>query len=1168
MKIQRLDLKAVGPFTGRTLSFADGTAGMSVIVGDNEAGKSSALRALRYLLFGFPTQVPDDFLHRNPDLRVGALLRQREGEALEFLRRKGNKGTLRDLSDTGVLPDTSLDSFLGGMDEKRYGLLFGLGHDDLVKGGQSFLKGEGDLGQILYSATTGMVNGRQLLESLEKEAEALFKAKGSKAPLNEALRKFDEARHRVKDQLLKVNDWKTLDESYQKCQAEIQRLEDLRRQLIQKSTRLQRRKRTLPYRAQLQLLDDELRPLADAPMLPEDFADRRLQLQSRRDRTQAEAAAFESQMASTRQALEALGLDASRAMDLPRIEQLKDERANCRKNESDLPTLQTRLSERKNQAWEILRGLRPDITTQFDKRWDASIALRQVFTTTLPDLQSLSRKQEGIARQLQEAQRRQKEKTQEEEDLTRQLQNLPEPTDSAALKRIVAGANKLGDVDSHLEENLKALKGQREKLERHNKTLPGWQGTVEELASLQLPLDSALASTQQQWKELDDAEKDLRRELQDIGLRREQEQRNLREVERSGVVPTLNDLMGKRDDRDQTWRQLRTALWDEGLPASSCPVEPDVLESKTSAADQVADQLRTEAELVQRKTAAVEELLRLEHRTRLATEELERFGVLRTAQLAEWKELWEGLGIQPGRPEDMREWRAQAVALRESLEQLLEKKEEHRALETKRRKAREELLGELSVPGLQPLPESERLDKVLIVAEEHLTRLERQATERTVLQQQLTSCAKDLKRSVSDLQEAQQREQSWQNAWQGAFGALGVEQKLSPQGGEELIRRFGDFFDKVKQVEAEDGRVFGMKEAIRDFQTKAGEVLASQAPEFLELEQSVALQRLFDKAEQWKERINKRRTLEEQLASQGATLEAARLELETASKALARLLEQAGSTTEAELPERERQSSRKRDLEKRREEEVSRMIAQGDGLNLEQLLSEIEEVSQDQNEQELSQVNDETEALRVELQRQSHTKGELEVRLRAMDGSSGAAEAEADSQAILAEMVPHIEQYVRLKMAAWLLNNEMERLSRENQNPLLTRAGEFFSRLTLKRFKTLRPDIDDKGSPVLKLVSEEDKEVLVSALSDGTRDQLFLSLRLAWIEQYCASHEPFPVILDDILVNFDDHRTQATLEVLSELSKTTQVILFTHHQTVADQATELGATWGVEVVKL
>ena len=60
--------------------------------------------------------------------------------------------------------------------------------------------------------------------------------------------------------------------------------------------------------------------------------------------------------------------------------------------------------------------------------------------------------------------------------------------------------------------------------------------------------------------------------------------------------------------------------------------------------------------------------------------------------------------------------------------------------------------------------------------------------------------------------------------------------------------------------------------------------------------------------------------------------------------------------------------------------------------------------------------------------------------------------------------------------------------------------------------------------------------------SDGTADQLWLALRLALSETLAPDA---PLILDDALVRFDDRRLQTALEVLAELSRNRQILLFT-----------------------
>ena len=80
-------------------------------------------------------------------------------------------------------------------------------------------------------------------------------------------------------------------------------------------------------------------------------------------------------------------------------------------------------------------------------------------------------------------------------------------------------------------------------------------------------------------------------------------------------------------------------------------------------------------------------------------------------------------------------------------------------------------------------------------------------------------------------------------------------------------------------------------------------------------------------------------------------------------------------------------------------------------------------------------------------------------------------------------------------------------------------------------------------------------KVALAGMSDGTQDQLYLSLRLASLEKFAADGEPLPLLVDDALVNFDDARARAALRVLEALSASTQVIFFTHHQHMVHLAT-------------
>ena len=122
--------------------------------------------------------------------------------------------------------------------------------------------------------------------------------------------------------------------------------------------------------------------------------------------------------------------------------------------------------------------------------------------------------------------------------------------------------------------------------------------------------------------------------------------------------------------------------------------------------------------------------------------------------------------------------------------------------------------------------------------------------------------------------------------------------------------------------------------------------------------------------------------------------------------------------------------------------------------------------------------------------------------------------------------------------------------------------------MTLGSFAGLRADVDDGGQPVLVAVRENGVRLTVDKMSSGSRDQMFLALRLATLRWRLQMDEPMPFIIDDILINFDDVRSRATLEILAELGEKNQVILFTHHRRIVEEAGRIDAPGVVQIHEL
>ena len=130
----------------------------------------------------------------------------------------------------------------------------------------------------------------------------------------------------------------------------------------------------------------------------------------------------------------------------------------------------------------------------------------------------------------------------------------------------------------------------------------------------------------------------------------------------------------------------------------------------------------------------------------------------------------------------------------------------------------------------------------------------------------------------------------------------------------------------------------------------------------------------------------------------------------------------------------------------------------------------------------------------------------------------------------------------------------MEDYRASNQDPVLTRAEGYFRTLTSERFERLVTDTDAKGRFLLRARRATGEHVDVEAMSEGTRDQLYLALRLAALDRHADAGRPMPVLLDDVLMTFDDDRSASALRVADAIAGRFQVIVFTHHPHVAGLA--------------
>lgn len=275
---------------------------------------------------------------------------------------------------------------------------------------------------------------------------------------------------------------------------------------------------------------------------------------------------------------------------------------------------------------------------------------------------------------------------------------------------------------------------------------------------------------------------------------------------------------------------------------------------------------------------------------------------------------------------------------------------------------------------------------------------------------------------------------------------------------------------------------------------------------------------------------------------------------ETAPGALALPLgEQLAALTQSAQSRRE---SQRDDVRLRQELAASEreLTELGDGADLSTLRARAHEQDPSAMRARLLEIEAQLAQLDEEVGVLDQNIGGLEVGLTTVTEAPHAVPIAEEVEGELANVRALTRRYLEVRLSLSLLAREVERHRAQHQGPLVTRASALFSSLTLGRYTGLSVELDDQDEPLLCALANTGKTVRVAGLSDGTRDQLYLALRIASIERFLAVSPALPLVLDDAFIHFDDARAEVALLALHELSKKTQILFFTHHARMVELA--------------
>jgi len=1167
MEILELNLAAFGPFSERLLEFSMSAGGLHIVYGPNEAGKSSSLRGLKALLFGIPSRTNDNFRHDNKVLRIGGRLRNHNGQELVVVRRKGNKNTLLS-PDDDQLDDDALDPFLHGVNADVFEMLFGIDHEALVQGGQEILEQKGEVGQALFAASMGSAALHAVLEQLEVEAADLFKPGGSKPTINSALKEYSSLQKEIKAQSLSSREWGEACKALERTNNELGQAQAELVQCKADRNRLRRIQRALPKITARRELQVKIEQLGDVVVLAADFGKRRETATRELETARATANSATRTLEGLQEQLAAISVNAEVLELGETIEDLHARLGGHRKAMQDRPHLEAQRSQLLADAEALLKAVRPELALDDAETLRPVMSKGARITELGNQRQALMERVNQVVKLLRDSEAR----LQQTRADRKQLAEVGSPE---ALHKQVTLARRQGDLD----ETLRAARDEFESLKQAcqddlSRLSTQWQGTLDDIPGLPLPeresldrFEQAYADLAQRIQRLDD------RQVENASAGREA-QKQLDEIQHAGAVPTEQDLLDVRDGRDQAWGLIRRQ-WLEGEVVdaeareldSDCAL-PEAFESRVVDADELADRLRREAERVQKQANLLATLSDAGARAEDGDREREACAGEQRQIDTEWASLWERSVVQPLPPREMRAWLDNMEKLRTRITELNGQRRRINDVETTRALHSQSLQQALRDLG-EEIPDTESLESLLAESEAVAGRIDELARKGQALDKEIQTLEQGLETARVEQQEASEALETWKGQWHEVVGGLGLGAEALPAEVNDMLENIRGLFSKQTDAEKLHIRIAGIDTDGGAFREEVASVVARVAPDIAKLSAEDAVVRLTRLLGDTGKDDTRRQQLEEQIQEAQAHINTAEATRKTMTERLETLCTEAECKDASELELAERRSDEFQTHKHRVETLEQELRDIGEGMTLAELEAEADAADPDTLSGEIealtAKVDEELEPHKTEL---AVAKGEQQKELGLMDGGDDAAALADEAQSVLVEVRSNAEQYVRVRLASRILRDEIERYRQLNQGPLLERASEHFAVLTEGSFAGLRADFNEKDEPVLVGVRPDDERVYVEGMSSGTRDQLYLALRLASLEKYMESAEPMPFIVDDILVHFDDERSKATLGVLAELAEKTQIILFTHHRRLVEQAQALGAASPVTVHEL
>jgi uncharacterized protein YhaN len=1147
MHILSLELERYGPFTDRTLHF-NPNARLHIVYGRNATGKSCALAGITDLFFGIEAQTRYSFLHEGKTMRLGAILQAHDLSTLEFKRRKGNKNVL--FSPTGAsLDDNTLQPFLGGLTRSVFSHAFGLNSAQLREGAEEMLNSEGEVGASLYAAASGLAGITRLRRQLDEEAAKIFKpGRGSdKRRFDQAAEAYSQARTEMRKCTLRSDTLEAMRSERDSLISHLASLTQTRNNDRAEHARLTRLRTMAPQFRSLDFERNELAGFADLPELSTQAVNRfRQVIAASEDSNLKHAAAVETLESATNH-LGSIVVESTLLQHHPSVQTLQ---TNIGKYQSATRDRARVASDAESKSREILQlaarvGVEEDHLDSLQPT-DAALAELEVL---IEQGTKLARDREALEQSI--------------VDGKSKLEDLEGQQDPSALHDPVAWQAKYDALKSGhaLLDRRRALTrdttATRQKLRERASRLTPSVSELKILADLSLPSSESIGRFGKRFTDLDDKRRQFGQEATALDAAITEKRQKLEDLVSSEPVASAERIAEARRKREGSWQRLRPVVLgdDSGLPIDVRTNVVELYEVRIVEADRLADAATHDADRVAQYSTGLKTLE--DKRRRLLEVDEQQAQVAADLQQVktEWLTLWSPITQSPPSPNEMTAWISAVKQLLDQRDILVNDEAELAALEPQindLRSALADLALELALENADHLP----TESLFPLLDARLKELASAWNANAINQGLIVDARKQLGRQEKSLVAHAAKESVWFDSWNVAIAALGIDARKNTAAVNAAVKVWRNLPGRRAALEEDLKRVRGMDRDIHEFEqevTRLTELISPELPPLPPVDQARRLSTILEHHAGQQLLYNNAKA---QVEKETSTFDQAKRNADRDANLVSARMSELGLSGDptATLERLDRVAAVRTRIDAAR----TTLLAQSDGLSEDQLRTDLAGFDSESALNITQQLAQGFSAQDDEINQVFADKSAAEKALADAELESGAEVALQQMKGAEVELDTAAREFLTLKLSATMLNRVIDQHRSAQSVPLMQLAGSLFCDLTEGAFtridQELDPDHDDR--PQLVGVRNTTKTVSIDGMSEGQRDQLYLALRLAYLDEYARKSEPIPFIGDDIFTTFDEHSTRAGLLALANIGAHLQPILFTHHRFVADLALE------------